>query len=444
MSLETEPPRASSRRNFLTDAARGAAAVSMTLQGVKASFAQSIEGLASTSLAGQVDDGYWRKIREQFLLQEGLAYLNNGTVGPTPGPVFDAMVHYWRMMAENPHENSGILQGRLEVIRRKLARFVGASTEEVAIVRNTTEGNNLVCKGLDLKNGDEVLIGYLEHDSNRRPWQLKARRHGIVVKEAPIGTPPGSPEEILKAFDAAITPRTKVISLAHCDTVTGTIAPIKQLAELAHTRGALCFVDGAQALGMIPLNLRELGVDTYAATGHKWLTSPAGAALLYVRRELQDRIWPNIVTRAWSTYPGARKYENLSRRPWPAVVALEDSIDFQLAIGKERIEERMRALSGHFRQQAGRIPGVELYTSSDQNLSAGMTSLRLRNVPPKRLREYLRQRHDVYVAGRTRGSRYPADPHGVEGIRVSTHYYNTFENVNRVLQALEELSSRNV
>jgi cysteine desulfurase/selenocysteine lyase len=122
---------------------------------------------------------------------------------------------------------------------------------------------------------------------------------------------------------------------------------------------------------------------------------------------------------------------------------LEDSIDFQLAIGKERIEERMRALAGHFRQQAGRIPGVELYTSSDQNLSAGMTSLRLRNVPPKRLREYLRQRHDVYVAGRTRGSRYPADPHGVEGIRVSTHYYNTFENVNRVLQALEELSSRN-
>ena len=442
MSLEAEPPRGS-RRNFLTDAVRGAGAVCMTLQGVKASFAQSIEGLASTSLVGQVDDGYWHKIREQFLLQEGLAYLNNGTVGPTPGPVFDAMVHYWRMMAENPHENSGILQGRLEVIRRKLARFVGVSTEEVAIVRNTTEGNNLVCKGLDLRNGDEVLIGYLEHDSNRQPWQLKAKRHGIVVKEVPIGTPPGSPEEILQAFDTAITPRTKVISLAHCDTVTGTLAPIKQLAELAHTRGVLCLVDGAQALGMIPLNLRELGVDTYSATGHKWLTSPAGAALLYVRRELHDRIWPNIVTRSWSTYPGARKYENLSRRPWPAVAALEDSIDFQLAIGKERIEERMRALAGHFRQQAGRIPGVELYTSSDQNLSAGMTSLRLRNVPPKRLREYLRQRHDVYVAGRARGSRYPADPHGVEGIRVSTHYYNTFENVNRVLQALEELSSRN-
>jgi selenocysteine lyase/cysteine desulfurase len=412
----------------------------MTLEGVKASFAQSVQELSGTSKAWRVDEGYWEKIREQFLLEEGLAYLNTGTVGPTPGPVYKAMVHYWQMMAQNPNENSAILQGRLEMIREKAAQFVGASAGEIAIVRNATEGNNLVCQGIDLKQGDEVLIGTLEHDSNRQPWQLKARRHAVAVKEVPIGTPPKSPEEILTAFQDAITSRTKVISVAHCDTVTGTYVPVKELAQLARSKGIFCFVDGAQALGMVALNLRDLGVDAYITTSHKWLAAPAGSGLLYVRRELHDRIWPNIVTENWSVYKDARKYDRLSRRPWPVVAALEDAMDFQLAIGRQRIEQRMRSLAGYLRSAAAEIPHVQLFTSNDPRLSGGMTSLGLDNVPPARLREHLRQRFDVYVAARAKGNRYPADPHGLEGIRVSSHYYNTFEQMDRVLQALNELA----
>jgi isopenicillin-N epimerase len=434
--MPIDDPLEHSRRKFF---ARTTAAFA-SVASVKAAFADTITQLSSPKPAWRTDEGYWAKMRERFMLEDGLAYLNNGTVGPTPVPVYENLVSYWRMMAENPNENSAILQGRMELIREKAARFLGASPDEIAIVRNATEGNNLVAQGVDLKPGDEVLIGYLEHDSVRQPWQLKAKRHGIVIKEVPIHTPPKSPEEILNAFEAAITPRTRAIATTQCDTVTGTYAPIKEIAALARSKGLFCFADGAQVIGMIPVNVHDLGVDTFATTSHKWLCAPAGTGLLYVRRDVQDRIWPNIVSEYWWTLKDARKYEHVSRRPWPVVAALEDAIDFQNAIGRPRIEERIRALSSYFRSQAATIPHVQVYTSNDPRLSGAMTSLGMDNVAPVKLREYLRQRFDVYTAERSAGIKYPADPHGVEGIRVSTHYYNTFEQVDRVLEGLRELS----
>jgi isopenicillin-N epimerase len=430
-----------SRRNFLGQAAPTAAAAGLTFSGVRTAFAQAVQPVRAHRPDWNVDEGYWDKVRRQFRIEDGLAYLNTGTLGATPGPVLDAMQGYWRIMAENPNENSAILQGRQEAIRAKAAQFMGATPGEVAILRNATEGNSLLCQGVDLKTGDEVLIGTLEHDSNRQPWLLKAKRHGIVLKEAPIGTPPKSPQEILDAFAAAITPRTRIVSVAHCDTVTGTITPVKQIAELAHAKGALCFVDGAQALGALNVNVRDLGVDAYATTCHKWLASPAGAGLLYIRREVQDRIWPNIVTENWWTFQDARRYDRLSRRPWPVVAALGDSLDFQLAIGKPRIEQRARGLASYFRRKAAEIQHIVLYTSNDPALSAGITSLGLDNVGAAHAREYLRQRYDVYTAARARGQQYPADPHGVTGFRVSTHFYNTFEQVERVLAGLRELAN---
>jgi isopenicillin-N epimerase len=430
-----------SRRIFFGQAAPAAAAAGLAYSGVQAAFAQAVQPLIAQNHGWKIDEGYWDKVRREFRIEDGFAYLNTGTLGATPGPVLDAMQGYWRIMAENPNENSTILQGRQEAIRAKAAQFIGATPGEVAILRNATEGNNLLCQGVNLNAGDEVLIGTLEHDSNRQPWLLRAKRHGIVLKEVLIGTPPKSSQEILDTFAAAITPRTRIVSVAHCDTVTGTITPVKQIAELAHAKGALCFVDGAQVLGVLDMNVSDLGVDAYVTTCHKWLASPAGTGLLYVRREVQDRIWPNIVTENWWTFKDARKYDRLSRRPWPVVAALGDSLDFQLAIGKHRIEQRVRDLAGYFRRKAAEIPHVLLYTSNDPALSAGITTLCLDNVSPIQVREYLRQRYDVYTAARAKGQQYPADPHGVAGFRVSTHFYNTFEQVERVLDGLRALAN---
>lgn len=425
-----------SRRSFLRRVP-GLGAAGLTAAGVQAAAAREVE----KPRVWKIDAGYWERVRRDFHLEKGFGYLNTGTLGATPAPVLKAMQQYWRLMAENPNENSAVLQGRQESIRAKLAQFIGADAAEVAIVRNASEANSLVCQGIDLARGDEVLLGTLEHDSVRQPWALKAKRHGVVVKDVPIGTPAASPHAIVEAFERAITPRTKLINVAHCDTVTGTITPLKELAALARRRGLLICADGAQMLGAMRVNVHDLGVDTYAATCHKWLASPAGTGVLYVRKDVQERIWPSVVTENWWTYSDARKYDRLSRRPWPVVAALEHALDFQLALGPARIEQRINELGRYFRAEAARIPHVVLYTPQAPDMSAGITSLGLDNVAPERAREYLRLRYDVYTAARAKGERYPADPYGVSGFRVSTHYYNTYEEVDRVLAGLRTLAN---
>ena len=366
--------------------------------------------------------------------------MNTGRLGSTPKPVLDALLQYWRLMAENPSENSSVFEKRQEDIRVKAAKFVGASPDEIAIVRNTTEGLVTVINGLDLKQGDEILHSFHEHSSNVQPWKLKGSRDGVVLKEVPIPTPPENPDDILNLFNDAITSRTRVITTAHSTTVTGTLMPVKQLAAMCRDKNILCLIDGAHSLGHFEFDLHDLGVDTHASSCHKWLCSPAGTGLLYVREELIDRIWPNIVTQSWYLDQGARKYDRLSRRPWPQVAVLEDAIDFHMAIGKARIERRMRGLGSYLREKAAEIPGVKVYTGNDPRLSCAVTTLGIDGIDGQTVHDYIRERYDVYVSPRTRGPVYPADPAGFNGIRVSTAYYNTFEQVDRVLAGLRELA----
>jgi len=277
--------------------------------------------------------------------------------------------------------------------------------------------------------GDEILITAFEHASNRETWRRQAKRYGLVVKEVQFPIPPKSPEVISQAFAAAITSHTRVISFANPLPGSGCFLPVKELARLAHSKNILCFVDGAHSIGMVQFSLKDWGVDGYAANSHKWLTGPAGSGILFIKEEVQDRIWPNIGL--WRDPPkGARKYEEFGRRPWPVVAALEDTLDFQIAVGRNRIEQRTRELGMYLRSKAAEIPGVHVYTPNDPAMSAGISSIGIEKVPGQVLKEYLRQKYDTYVPG------------GSDRIRFSTHYYNTFEQVDRVLQAMRELAAK--
>lgn len=422
----------SSRRGFMRRIARTSGALASTLAATKAVFAQRLQSVRpdadGTEAQSGMDGGYWAKVRKQFMLEDGFAYLNTGTLGPTPRPVCEAMNEYWRLMAVNPNEKSQIFQDNVEHIRSKTATFLGATPDEVAITRNTTEGNTILCQGLDLKPGDEILITAYEHPSNRETQRRHAKRYGLVVKEVQFPMPPANPQVILDAFAAAITPRTRVMHFANPLGGYGCFMPVKQLAEMAHAKRILCFVDGAHATGMIQFSLKEWGIDGFACNSHKWLCGAAGAGVLYVKSEIQERVWP--VIGIWRDEPkGARKYDQLSRRPWPTVMAFEDIIDFHQAIGASRIEQRTRSLGSYLRRRAADIPKVKVYTPSDPTMSCGTTTLGIEGVPGARLKEYLRQKYDTYVPG------------GGDRIRFSTHYFNTFEQVDRVLSALRELSS---
>lgn len=417
-----------SRRDFLGRLATGSTVAALGLSDTRAAFARTLESIRSASADDPEAGGYWEKIRKQFILEDGFAYLNTGTLGPTPRPVLEAMNEYWRLMAVNPNENSAVFQNHVEQIRMKLAGFFGATADEIAITRNTTEGNTILCQGLDLERGDEILITAYEHASNRETQRRQAKRRGLVVKEVQFPMPPNSPQVIIDAFAAAITPKTRVMHFANPLGGYGCIMPVKQLADLAHSNKILCFVDGAHATGMFQFSLKEWGVDGFACNSHKWLCGAAGAGVLFVKRDVQERVWP--VVGIWRDEPvGARKYDQLSRRPWPTVMTFEDILDFHTAIGGARIEARARSLGTYLRSGLAAIPKVKVYTPMDAAMSCGTTTAGIEGVPAGRIREYLRQKYDAYVPG------------GSDRIRVSTHYFNTHEQADRVISAYRELAS---
>lgn len=400
--------------------------------------ARSLRTVQEAAAQSLPEARFWDTVRREFMLSDGMSYLNTGTLGPTPKPVFYTAVEGYRELAQDPGWPNELAQTTplFERVRTKAAQFVNADPDEVALTRNTTEGMSLVAAGLDLKAGDEILLTFHEHPSGLEPWRLKARRVGVVLKELKFPIPTREPADILNIFSDAITARTRVISVSHATFPTGCFLPIQELAGLAHAKGLLLVVDGAHPLGMLPLDLHGWGVDVYASSPHKWLTAPTGTGFLYVRRQVQDRIWPAVVTTGWDDpKAGARRYDRLSQRATPLVAAVGAAIDFQNAIGRERIERRIRMLADLLRRRLQAMDGVTIYTSAHPALHGGLLGFRFDPFTNRDVVHTLWHRHRIWVRH---------TDFGLNTVRVSTHYYNTEEEVERLVEALEEIRRRGV
>ena len=284
-----------SRRGFIggtMTAAVGGFAAGLGEANARAFGGQSLTpalSLDAIKPTGQLDEAYWWKVRSQFNVVDGLTYMNNGTLGPMPRVVFDANERYMREIMEDP-TNSGRAE-EIDKVREKVAQFVGATADEIALTRSTTEGMNVFAHGFNWKAGDEVLYCTHEHGGGTGPYKTLEKRVGMKIVTVEIPSPPQSVDQIVGLFEKAITPRTKVIMVSHVTYVTGLVTPVKELADLAHRRGLLISVDGAHPLGLMDLDLHALGVDHYAAAGQKWLMCGTGTGVCYVKRDVQDRIW---------------------------------------------------------------------------------------------------------------------------------------------------------
>jgi selenocysteine lyase/cysteine desulfurase len=423
-----------SRRDFVKYLFAGSAVSLYSLSELNAAVYQSITSLNQKYIEDESPDGvYWDSISKHFLFQDGLIMMNNGTLGPMPEPVFNTLIKYFKLQVTNPFDCYNFIPRKKEEVRAKLARFINASPDEVVMTRNTTEGMNFVANGLDLKEGDEVILSSMEHPAGTHPWKLKEKRCGIKIKEVPFGLPPKSVDEIVGDFQKAITPRTKVISISHTVFISGLISPLKELSKMAHEKGILVLADSAHGLGMLNLNLEELGADFFASSPYKWLGAPTGVGLLYVRKEAQDKLWPTIASSGWDSQENARKYETLGQRADALIVALAEALDFQNAIGRERIERRIKTLAGYLKRELKKIQGVKLHTSQDPYLSGGLTAFSVEGVEPQKMVDYLRERYNIVI--RTIGNKKA----GTYGVRVSTHIYVSLKHIDMLLEGVEHL-----
>jgi isopenicillin-N epimerase len=378
-------------------------------------------------------ENYWRMVKRQFPLESNLIYVNAANVCPASRPVLDRHLEFLRDFHANPSfQNRDKYKPIQESLRSKLAAMLRASADEIAITRNTSEGSNAVVKGIDLKAGDEILITDHNHPSNNDSWKIRARREGLVIKSVPVRIPAAGKADLIAGFEKLITPRTKVVAFTHVTSTTGIMYPAKEITELARKRNIWVHLDGAQSFGVLDVDLKAIGCDSYAGSAHKWMMGPLEAGVLYVRAERLPQLWPSIVTAGWADdLKGARKLEVLGQRDDPRVAAFEAAVDFINLIGMTNVEARARALSAHVKKQLAQIPGIQLKTNMEPELSGGVVKFRLRGTPTKQAYDTLYEKHRLAIAMTASGDS--------EGLRISPHVYNDLEELDRAVAAVREL-----
>ena len=392
------------------------------------------------------DQMFWRFVRLQFVLKPAIIYMNTGTEGSMPRVVLSRIQGYFKEFAQNPWdavvEHDCYCYFMWE-IAETLAPFIGATPEETILTTNTTEGMAYVANGLELSEGDEVLCSmhFSPYDTS---WRILRDRKNITFTEVELPTPAQSKEEIIAAFENSITPQTKVMSFCHINYSTGLRMPVEELCELARAHNIITVVDGAHAPGMIDIDLKQLGCDFYAGSLHKWLNGPPGTGFLYINQEVQDSIWPTVSEGYPSPANKKLEFQIRGQQCTPAYTGLIDAIDFQNAIGKEKIEARVLSLSSYLKEKIIETwPDAHLYSPTDEELSTGLVSFNPFDDPyakekPSAVSKALREDHNIiirYIWFKDKQS----DPHDLRALRVSTHIYNSFDEIDRLISTLQQI-----
>ncbi len=426
----------STRRSFLS---------ALTIPGVLLGAAPAVRAFSQAAPfvpdAQAEDAAVFRAARGQFLIPEGVAYCNTGTLGASPLEVVEALTAGIRRLETDlaawPYEqpDGEPLTGyqKLLEVRQAVGQFVNAPAEEIALTQNATMGMNFLANGLDLAPGDEVISTDQEHGGGISPWRLLSKRRGIVVKELPLEPAfAGGPEAILRLFEAAMTPRTKVVMFSHITSGLGALLPARELCALARHGGALAIVDGAQAVGQILVDVKALGCDAYVGSPHKWMMAPKGTGFMFVRREVQDRFWTTLASYQWDNHEdGAFRFMQYGTGSVPVVDGLAAALRFIEKFGMSRIESWDASLTKRLRDGLAGISKVRIASPVDSRLTAAITTFRVDGVKAKALQ-------DALWAKRVR-VRAQNDERGV---RLSAHLYVSPADVDAVLDVAREVAAR--
>lgn len=384
---------------------------------------------AVSPMIGGTGEAFWKSVREQFVMPPDLGVLNAANLCPSSRPVLEALKRETESVDKDPSaQNRARLSGEKESLRKTLAAFLRVTPEEIVITRNTSEANNLVSSGVELKAGDEVIVFQDNHPSNLTAWNEKAKRFGFTVVTIAQKNPHPGMEYYLDAYTKAITPRTKLISFTHLTSTVGDLFPAKQLCALARERGVLSLVDGAQSFGLLDVNLTDISPDFYTGSAHKWPCGARECGVLYINTRAHKQIWPSI----YSAYPGAvgisRTFESFGQRDEATMIAFRTALEFQTKVGREAIEKRSRALTQQLIAGLSKLPDVKVWTSPNPALNGAVVSFMPGSLNPPRLGQALYEKDKVGTAGRGMGDR--------GGLRASPHFYNSPEEIDRLVSAV--------
>jgi selenocysteine lyase/cysteine desulfurase len=377
---------------------------------------------------------FWAAVRAQYSVDPRLTYLNSGGLGPSPRPVLD-MLDFTARALQHRVETGHFF---FEQARGIVAKFLGAIPDEVCFTRNATEGNSIIAAGLGLRAGDEIILETHAHPGGSLPWLNQARQAGAVIRTfvPDANSAAGNVERIA----ALIGPRTRVVQVSHVTAPTGILMPVAEVAGLCRERGVWFHIDGAQSFGMVPFDLRAIGCDSYAGSGHKWIGGPRESGVLFIRQEQIERVAP-LHLGAYSSgdfdfsgqmvfTQGVRRHEYGTRNA-ASVVALAEATRFQDEIGRERLAARNALLVAQLADGLRQLPRVEILTPANPALRGAMLTFRVAGVAGAKVYQQL------FDTGRLRCR--PVSEEGLDAVRVSFHVFNTEEQGARLLAGIADV-----
>ena len=385
-------------------------------------------------IARSSGNDYWENIRSDYDSNTDFINLENGYYSMMAKPVMEA---YLRDIRYTNRESSRYMrtvqfENKFKT-RDRLADLVGCNKDELIITRNTTESLDTIISGIDWKAGDEAVVAYQDYGSMLDMFRHQQRRYGIVVKYVSVPPHPKSDKDIVEVYEQAITPRTRLLMICHIINTTGHILPVKKICDMAHRKGVEVMVDGAHAIAHIDFRINDLNCDYYGSSLHKWLGAPLGAGLLYVRKDRIRKIWPLFGEGAYAD-DDIRKLNHTGTNPVAVDIAVNHAIDYHVAIGIKRKEERLRFLQQYWTKKVRKLKKVNIHTPLEDNRSCAIANFSIEGLSPAELSGALFNKYRIWTVA------IDNPQAGVRGVRVTPHLYTTTATLDTLVNAVSELA----
>jgi len=384
------------------------------------------------------DETFWAPSQQAFAIDRSMINLNNGGVSPSPRVVLEAQKRYIDHANTAPSYVLWRLQEpQRETVREAVANHWGVDAEEIAFTRNASESLQICQSGFDLKPGDEVITSTQDYPRMLTTFRQLERRNGIKLVFVKLPIPCENDAEAVARFEAAITPRTRMILMSHVINITGQIMPVKKVVEMARGKngGIPVVVDGAHAFAHVNFKLSDLGCDYYGVSLHKWLFAPHGTGLLYVRREKIKGLWPLMAAMSKQD-DDIRKFEEIGTHSMAPVLSIGEALAFHQTIGGARKEARMRYLRNYWAERLLSVSSnsdhpVVLHTSLDPRFSCGIATFQLKGIDSAKIGSELWERHKIHTT--------VIKHEEFEGVRVTPSIYTLPSELDRFIAAIEHI-----
>jgi selenocysteine lyase/cysteine desulfurase len=426
------------RRRFLARLGQGATAALLAASPAAASLnriyaaSRNIAHLSPEQAA--MDEDFWFEVQQAFSVTRGIVNLNNGGVSPSPRIVTEAFVRYtWQQEDATAYTMWQILEPQSETVRTGLAELFGCDREEIAITRNASESLEILLMGLDLKRGDEILTTTQDYPRMLTTLKQRVMREGLVLKTIKIPVPPKSADEIAAAYEAAVTPRTKVILISHVINLTGQITPVKAVCDMARRRGVETIVDGAHSFAHLAFTQKDLGCDYYGTSLHKWLFAPKGTGMLYVKKDKIPKVWALMASEEKNA-GDIRKFEEIGTHSAAMRLAIGEALLFHHGLGSARKEARLRYLSRYWMNRLKDVPKIRFNTSWDDKQSCAIANVQIEGLDQTKIGGYLMSQHRVFTT--------PIVHEEFQGLRITPNAYTTLKELDRFCELMETIARK--